>query len=210
MAMAWKKRVFDLAVAAVLLLMTILLWPLLAGLIRLSSRGSSIFRQERMGIDDDPFMILKFRTLIENLYEDGARDVCDNDQTMIRLWGLPLGWFLRYSHLDELPQLINVLRGEMSVVGPRPFAMARLETARAHGHKPWRVRPGCISPTMLLGGGGREESIGWLLRVGCDQQYAGEHSVPYDLRLMWAVVRSKLFSSQDAPATRLPQMSNSD
>ena len=109
------KRALDLVVAAVGLL---LLWPLfllIALLIKLDSRGPALFRQERIGRFLRPFIILKFRTMVENAVDQGPHLPTAGDPRVTRV-----GRFLRRSKLDELPSLVNVLRGEMSLVGPRP------------------------------------------------------------------------------------------
>lgn len=109
------KRIFDVGVASVFLLLCIPLCIVIAAGIRLSSPGPVLYRGLRTGKDGHPFRILKFRTMVEHAENHGGGTTALNDPRI-----LPLGRFLRYAKLDELPQLINVLRGEMSLVGPRP------------------------------------------------------------------------------------------
>ena len=109
------KRAFDFLLSLVLL--PVLLFPMLviALLIRLDSSGPAIYRQKRLGKDQKPFTIYKFRTMYQNAEEFGPRWASLDDRRSTRF-----GRFLRHSHLDELPQLVNILAGQMSFVGPRP------------------------------------------------------------------------------------------
>ena len=109
------KRVLDLVVSVPLLLLTLPFWPLLALLIRLDSPGPVLFKQTRVGRFRRPFTILKFRTMRTDAEKNGAQWAEKNDARVTRL-----GNWLRISRIDELPQLWNVIRGEMSIVGPRP------------------------------------------------------------------------------------------
>jgi exopolysaccharide biosynthesis polyprenyl glycosylphosphotransferase len=112
-----QKRAFDLVVASLLFAMTAPLFALLALAVRLSSPGPVLFRQQRVGRDGRLFEMLKFRTMFEN---DGADTEWFESADAARLRVTGIGHLLRRSSLDELPQLINVMRGEMSLVGPRP------------------------------------------------------------------------------------------
>src|SRR5215469_2863566 len=111
------KRVFDLAASAVGLIVLLPVLPLLAVLIKLDSKGPVFFRQNRLGKGGKLFRIYKFRTMVHNAAEirnpDGSKFVARNDPRLTRL-----GRFLRDTSLDELPQLLNILKGDMSVVGP--------------------------------------------------------------------------------------------
>ncbi len=109
------KRVFDVVFASLLLLISFPILLFVAALIRLSSRGPVLFSQERMGMDGRTFRMLKFRTMHLGAEDDGAQMASPDDPRRT-----PLGGFLRHSSLDELPQLLNVLKGDMSLVGPRP------------------------------------------------------------------------------------------
>lgn len=109
------KRMLDVTAAAAGLLLTLPLWPLIALAIRLDSRGPVLYSQTRTGRNGRCFTIYKFRTMRMDAEADGARWATANDNRVTRL-----GRFLRRSRLDELPQLINILRGDMALVGPRP------------------------------------------------------------------------------------------
>ncbi len=113
-AMWPAKRAFDVVAASLLLLLTAPLFLACALAVKFTSRGPTFFRQVRVGIGGRPFEILKFRTMKVN--DDSATQWCVDEDDRVTL----AGKFLRPSHLDELPQLLNVLKGEMSLVGPRP------------------------------------------------------------------------------------------
>ena len=120
-----KKRIFDIAVASALLL---LLWPFLVVIfvvIKLTSKGPGLFCQERLGKDQKPFVIFKFRTMKPNSSRPTDFITRGDDRVT------PIGRILRPFHFDELPQLVNVLRGEMGMVGPRPERIERFHAARA-------------------------------------------------------------------------------
>jgi exopolysaccharide biosynthesis polyprenyl glycosylphosphotransferase len=110
------KRGIDTAISSAMLLVLAIPLGLIAALIKLSSRGDVFYRQERMGLDGRPFMIYKFRSMYDDA-EAETGPVFASEQDPRRT---PLGKLLRRSNVDELPQLWNVLRGDMSIVGPRP------------------------------------------------------------------------------------------
>jgi exopolysaccharide biosynthesis polyprenyl glycosylphosphotransferase len=109
------KRITDLGLAVLGLTLTWPLWVLIAAAIKLDSPGPVFFRQERLGQDGRPFTILKFRTMIENAESNGPQFASRRDPRVTRV-----GRYLRKARLDELPQLYNILKGEMSFIGPRP------------------------------------------------------------------------------------------
>jgi sugar transferase (PEP-CTERM system associated) len=113
--MRWNKRLFDLVLAVIGILIIMPGLPLLALLIRLDSSGPVLFRQRRVGERDKEFVLFKFRTMHQDAEKNGAVWAQKNDPRVTRIGG-----FLRKSRLDEIPQLFNVLKGEMSFVGPRP------------------------------------------------------------------------------------------
>jgi lipopolysaccharide/colanic/teichoic acid biosynthesis glycosyltransferase len=132
-----SKRTFDL-VAAILGL--VLLFPLLllvACLIKLDSPGPVLFRQERMGKGFRPFLINKFRTMVHDAPRRGGPITLGADPRITRV-----GWMLRKTKIDELPQLINVLQGEMSFVGPRPEVRPYVERFREDYEEILKVLPG--------------------------------------------------------------------
>jgi exopolysaccharide biosynthesis polyprenyl glycosylphosphotransferase len=109
------KRITDLALASLGLALTWPLWVLIALAVKLDSSGPVFFGQERLGKDGKPFRILKFRTMVNNAEQNGPQFACRRDPRITRV-----GCILRKMRLDEIPQLYNILRGDMSFIGPRP------------------------------------------------------------------------------------------
>jgi lipopolysaccharide/colanic/teichoic acid biosynthesis glycosyltransferase len=185
------KRAVDLAGALVSLL---LLWPVmlaLALLIRLESSGPVLFRQVRRGHQDRPFRIFKFRTMVADSESRlGDLESCNESAggVLFKLRDDPrvtrLGRFLRRTSLDELPQLINVLRGEMSLVGPRPLSLR--DSERLHEVDPagyarrLHVLPGLTGPWQVAGRS--ELDYRQMVRLDCD--YTANQSLSRDLLII--------------------------
>jgi lipopolysaccharide/colanic/teichoic acid biosynthesis glycosyltransferase len=141
---AMMKRAMDVTVAAVGLLLSSPLFAVVTLLIRLTSPGPAIFRQERMGRGFRPFMICKFRTMVQDAPQRGSPLTCGDDQRITRI-----GRILRKFKIDELPQLYNVLRGDMSLVGPRPELPRYVEMFRDDYAEILRLRPGITDLASL-------------------------------------------------------------
>lgn len=109
------KRAIDILFSLPLLLVALVSFPFIYIAIKLDSRGPALYRQERVGKDGKSFFVLKYRSMYTNAEQDGAKFTSKNDDRITRV-----GTFLRKTRLDEVPQVINVLRGEMALVGPRP------------------------------------------------------------------------------------------
>lgn len=122
----FTKSAIDAAAAGTLLLASLPLWPVIALGIKLLSSGPIFYRQTRVGLDGKPFVLLKFRTMLHNAEEKGAVWAGENDPRVT-----PFGRILRKLHLDELPQILNILRGDMSFVGPRPERPEFVEKLKA-------------------------------------------------------------------------------
>jgi lipopolysaccharide/colanic/teichoic acid biosynthesis glycosyltransferase len=132
------KRALDLAISAIALVLLSPLFAVVAVLIKATSSGPVLFRQERMGLHCKPFTLLKFRTMRVGAHEAGPLVTAAGDTRVT-----PLGRFLRKSKVDEFPQLWNVLRGDMSLVGPRPQTRRYFECYREeYGRVLARVKPG--------------------------------------------------------------------
>jgi lipopolysaccharide/colanic/teichoic acid biosynthesis glycosyltransferase len=138
------KRLFDLIAAAVGLLVLSPVMLVAALLIKLDSRGPVFFKQERIGKDFRPFLIYKFRTMVEDAPQRGAAITAGVDPRITRV-----GRYLRQAKIDELPQLINVLKGEMSLVGPRPEVPPYVERFRKDYDEILKVRPGITDLASL-------------------------------------------------------------
>jgi len=150
------KRAFDLFVSG---LMLVILAPLLAGIvvaIRLTSRGPAVFRQERAGKSGRPFSLYKFRTMRLAADPFGPSPKSGDDPRLTRV-----GRFLREYSLDELPQLVNILKGDMSLVGPRPLYVSQMAEWDERQRKRLLVKPGLTGLAQISGRGAltREEKL---------------------------------------------------
>jgi len=136
-----ERRVFDLMMASLLLILTLPLTLLVTILIKIDSRGSALYRQERVGIRGRVFTLYKFRSMHKDAEADGSPTwAAVGDPRVTRV-----GRFIRYKRIDELPQLLNVLRGEMSIIGPRPerpYFVEKLAAAIPLYHTRHYVKPG--------------------------------------------------------------------
>jgi putative colanic acid biosynthesis UDP-glucose lipid carrier transferase len=188
---------FDILIAAVVLVLLAPLLALIALLVRLDSPGHAIFRQTRTGLNGRTFLIYKFRTM--HVQEDGAvvRQARLGDARMTRL-----GAFLRKTSLDELPQLINVLRGEMALVGPRPHALAHdsLYGALIAAYRQrFAVRPGITGWAQINGSRGATPRLSDMQRrIELDLWYVENRSFALDLRILIATPRHILPSRSNA------------
>lgn len=179
------KRCFDIIVSAIVLSLLLPLILACALAVRLDSPGPVLFRQERVGRFGRPFRILKFRTMVDR--QDAAAPLItasgDNRITTT-------GWWLRRSKLDELPQLVNVLRGEMSLVGPRPEAARYVDQYPAAARRLiLSVRPGITDEASILF---RHESD--LLATAADREgYYVSEILPRKLEIHQRYVRERSF-----------------
>jgi Undecaprenyl-phosphate glucose phosphotransferase len=182
------KRIFDAAFAVAALLCLFPLLVLIGLLIKVDSRGPVLFSQTRTGFNGRPFRILKFRTL--STLEDGrvVRQVRRNDRRLTRV-----GRWLRQTSIDELPQLINVLRGEMSIVGPRPHATAHdTEYERLIGNYAFRhhVKPGLSGWAQVNGFRGETNVDLMKRRVDLDLWYIDNWSMWLDIKIVARTILS--------------------
>jgi undecaprenyl phosphate N,N'-diacetylbacillosamine 1-phosphate transferase len=171
------KRLFDLLVSCLLL---VILSPLLVGMavaIRLTSRGPAIFRQERAGRNGRPFTFYKFRTMRPDTDPFGPSPKSGDDPRLTRI-----GRFLRESSLDELPQLVNILRGDMSLAGPRPLYVLQIAEWDQRQRKRLLVKPGLTGLAQIVGRGEltREE------KLELDVKYVEQASLGLDARILLA------------------------
>ena len=177
------KRLIDFAMASVILVMLLPVLLVLGLLVRLTSRGPVLFRQRRYGLDGHEIIVYKFRTM--TVTEDGEeiRQASRNDPRIT-----PVGGFLRRFSLDELPQLINVLQGRMSLVGPRPHAVAHNEQYRklVKGYMVrHKVLPGITGLAQVNGARGEITDLKDLeLRVRYDLEYLRNWSPFLDLKIL--------------------------
>lgn len=186
---ALSKRVFDVAVAGLIVGVAAIPMACIAAAIRLTSPGPAVFRQKRYGLDGRPFEIWKFRTM--TTVEDGETSFSQARRGDSRVTSL--GAFLRRTSLDELPQFINVLQGSMSIVGPRPHPIALNESHRARiagymlRHK---VKPGITGWAQVNGFRGETDTLEKMRRrIECDLEYIDRWSLLFDVRILLLTLR---------------------
>jgi lipopolysaccharide/colanic/teichoic acid biosynthesis glycosyltransferase len=175
------RRAFDVLVSATVLLVTSPIVALAIVAIRLESKGHPIYRQHRVGKDGAPFDVLKLRTMVSGAEKMGAGlAVDDGDSRITRV-----GAILRRTSIDELPNLVNVLRGEMSIIGPRPTVPVQVAqyTERQRGRL--ALKPGITGWAQVNG----RASLPWPERIELDLWYVEHASLALDLRILWLTVR---------------------
>ena len=175
------KRLFDVVAAALALMLLAPALALIAWQVRCKLGSPVLFRQVRPGLHGQSFEMVKFRTMTDERGADGA--LLPDAQRLT-----PFGRFLRASSLDELPELWNVLKGEMSLVGPRPLLVEYLplyspEQARRH-----EVRPGITGWAQVNGRNG----ISWEKKFALDVWYVDHRSWSLDIIILWMTVRKVL------------------
>jgi len=176
----FAKRAIDIGIAAIALLLLSPIFALIAIAIRLESAGPVLFRQKRIGRGATHFTLLKFRTMIANAPDirnpNGSTYNAPNDPRCTRVGGL-----LRLFSLDELPQLLNVLKGTMSLVGPRPDLV---DQTRFYSDDEWFrlvVKPGITGLAQISG----RNALSWPARTRLDLEYIAQQSVLFDISILW-------------------------
>lgn len=174
-------RVADVLIAAAVLLLLAPLLALVAIVIRLDSPGPVLYRQLRVGRDDREFLLLKLRTMRLGSDPVGVGTVIgDEDPRVTRI-----GRLLRRFSVDEVPNLVNVLRGEMAIVGPRPTIPSQVELFSPRQRRRHAVRPGMTGWAQINGRIG----IGWGERIELDLYYVEHRSLALDLRILVRTAR---------------------
>ena len=182
------KRLFDLAVALCLIVTLAPLLVVIALLIRVFLGSPVLFRQTRPGKNAVPFQVIKFRSMRDATDANG--NPLPDEQRMTRF-----GRLLRSSSMDELPELINVIRGEMSLVGPRPLMMSYLDRYTAEESRRHDVLPGITGWAQVNG----RNAIGWEDRFQLDVWYVDHQSFCLDLKIL-AMTFWKVFSREGVTA----------
>ena len=170
------KRALDLVGATTLLVLSSPFMALAALLIRLESRGHPIYKQRRVGRHGRPFEIYKFRTMVDGAeYVGAGLAVNEGDPRITRV-----GHLLRRWSLDELPNLVNVVRGDMSLVGPRPTIQVQVDQYTPHQRRRLEVKPGITGWAQVNG----RTSLPWHERIELDVWYVDHRSLLLDLRIL--------------------------
>jgi lipopolysaccharide/colanic/teichoic acid biosynthesis glycosyltransferase len=190
------KRFFDIVIASIALVVLSPLLLAVALLVCVTSPGPVFFRQERIGRDFRPFRILKFRSMVQDASKQGSLITFGADPRITKV-----GRFLRATKIDELPQLFNVLLGDMSLVGPRPEVRKYVEMFRDDYAEVLRVRPGITDPASIkyhieaeiLGGAAdpEREYVERVLpeKIRMGKEYARDSSLRLDLVIIGKTIR---------------------
>jgi lipopolysaccharide/colanic/teichoic acid biosynthesis glycosyltransferase len=174
------RRALDVAVSSLVLALGAPVLALATLAIRLESPGPVIYRQRRVGLEGRTFDVLKLRTMVDGAEHMGAGlAVNENDSRITRV-----GAFLRRSSLDELPNLLNVLRGDMSLIGPRPTIPVQVESYTERQRGRLAVKPGITGWAQVHG----RASLPWSERIELDLYYIAHRSVWLDLKILWRTV----------------------
>jgi exopolysaccharide biosynthesis polyprenyl glycosylphosphotransferase len=183
------KRGIDIVISAAALLVLAIPFWIIAALVKLTSKGNVFYRQERMGLDGKPFMIYKFRSMYEDAEaETGPVFASEEDPRRT-----PIGKLLRQSNIDELPQLWNVLKGDMSIVGPRPerpLFVAQFKNKIPQYMLRHKVKAGITGWAQVNGWRGNTSIE---KRIEYDLYYIEHWSVKLDLKIMWLTLLRGFF-----------------
>lgn len=172
------KRIFDLVMGIVLFTLAAPMTLLIALVLRFSIGKGVIFKQLRPGLHGRPFTILKFKTMKDSFDENG-----DPEPDSQRL--TPIGKLLRATSLDELPELVNVIKGEMSLVGPRPLLMRYLERYTPEQARRHEVKPGITGLAQVKG----RNAISWEEKFKLDVWYVDNMSFWFDLKIIASTIK---------------------
>lgn len=173
------KRILDIISS---LLAIIILSPLLAVtavLVKTKLGSPVLFKQERPGKDEKIFILMKFRTMTDERDENG--ELLPDEVRLTKF-----GKFLRSTSIDELPELFNILKGDMSVIGPRPLLVKYLPRYNEHQHRRHEVRPGLSGWAQVNG----RNSISWEEKFDLDVEYVDNYSLSKDINILFMTVMS--------------------
>jgi lipopolysaccharide/colanic/teichoic acid biosynthesis glycosyltransferase len=175
------RRLFDVLVSATVLALTSPIVALAILAIRLESKGHPIYRQHRVGKDGAPFDVLKLRTMVSGAEKMGAGLAVDDGDSRIT----KVGALLRRTSIDELPNLVNVLKGEMSIIGPRPTVPVQVAqyTDRQRGRL--ALKPGITGWAQVNG----RASLPWPQRIELDLFYIEHATTALDLKILYLTAR---------------------
>lgn len=189
-------RGFDFVVSLVVSLLLLPFFPIIAFIILYQSPGPVFFKQERTGLNGKTFKMYKFRSMHVN-EDSNTKQATRHDPRKF-----PFGKVMRKTSIDELPQLINILKGDMSLIGPRPHMLAHTEYYTKH--VPYymdrhAVKPGVTGWAQVKGWRGDTPEL-WMMegRVLCDIWYIEHKSVGLDIKILWMTVSAVLFPAKGA------------
>ncbi len=175
------KRTGDIVLSLICLILLMIPFSIIALLIKLTSKGPVFFRQVRPGKNEKPFRIWKFRTMTHDPNREGPQPPPQPDDPSIER----IGRILRASGIDELPQLINVLLGQMSLVGPRPTLLYRAAEFTSTQKRRFAMRPGIAGLALIQG----RNNLLWEEKLELDRWYVDHWSLLLDLKILWKTPR---------------------
>ncbi|SHI53124.1 sugar transferase [Lutispora thermophila] len=176
------KNILDFIFSLLFLIILLPIFVIIAIVIKLDSKGSAFFIQERVGKDGKLFKVYKFRTMYQNNKQMKIDEYYteENDPRITRI-----GRFLRKTSLDELPQLINIIKGEMSFIGPRPTLKYQVDQYNEFQMQRLKMRPGVTGWAQVNG----RNSIPWSERIKYDVYYVNNYSLFFDLKILLKTVK---------------------
>lgn len=185
------KRVFDFVIALIALLLIGWLLIIIAILLHFANKGAgAFFYQERPGKDEKIFKVIKFKSMTDEKDENG--NLLPNEKRIT-----PIGKFIRKFSLDELPQLINVLKGDMAFIGPRPLLIKYLPLYSEEQHRRHEVRPGMSGWAQVNG----RNNISWTEKFKLDVWYVDHCSLWLDIKIIFMTVKNVLAGKDVAIST---------
>jgi lipopolysaccharide/colanic/teichoic acid biosynthesis glycosyltransferase len=195
------KRIFDVIISLISLIVLFPIFTILGVLIKLDSKGPIFFIQERVGKNSKIFKMYKFRTMIINSEKVGLGYSVKKDDSRIT----KVGKYLRLTGIDELPQILNVLKGEMSLVGPRPTLLYQVKKYSYWEKRRLEMRPG-ITSLMIISG---HNKLSWPEKIKTDIYYIGHWSLWLDLKILfrtvWVIIFTREGIYEDNPKADLPE-----
>ena len=186
------KRIIDCIIALLVLIIGAIPMLIIALIIRLDSPGSAIFKQDRLGRNGKVFKFYKFRSMCENAEHTGSGVYSDNSDPRVT----KIGRFLRASSLDELPQFINILKGEMSLIGPRPpltYHPWPIEEYTKEQLRMFEVRPGMTGWAQING----RKDVEWNKRIELNIWYVDHVSFIWDVKIFFATIYKILINADN-------------
>jgi lipopolysaccharide/colanic/teichoic acid biosynthesis glycosyltransferase len=174
------SRILDILGAGLAMILAAPLIAVSIVLIHVEGGGKAIYRQTRVGLNGVEFEMLKLRTMVHGSDPVGVGTIVARDDPRVTR----IGRFLRRTSLDELPNLINVMRGEMALVGPRPTIPAQVAGYTEHQNRRHEVKPGITGWAQVQGRAG----IPWEERIELDIQYVDNRSLLMDLKILWKTI----------------------
>lgn len=179
------KRFFDIAASAVILIVSSPVMIVSALAIKASDGGPALFSQKRPGKDGKIFTVYKFRTMTVKTVDENGKPLSDMERMT------KIGSFLRKTSLDELPQFVNVLKGEMSFIGPRPLLCEYLDYYNSEQMRRHEVRPGITGWAQVNG----RNAISWEGKFSYDVYYVDNMSLMLDLKIVFKTIKNVLLHS---------------